>query len=497
MALEGEAALAWELAERLLRALGADGMLSGADGDAYAVQGVAPLAVARPDEIDGVCAAVAAAAELDVPVLPWGGGTRQAIGYPPRQRGLVLSLERLTRVIEYDPADLTVTVQAGITHAALAARLAREGQTLPLDVALPGRATVGGTLAVGGLSGGLRRAFYGGARDTTLGLRVVDASGGLIRTGGRVVKNVTGYDMTKLFIGALGTLGVIVEASFKLAPLPETEATVLGIFPQAARAFEAVPALEALALRPSALAAVQVDALPELAHLGATHGDFVLFAVRLPGPATAVERAVREARAVLQQAGARTILEVEHAAHEAFWAPLERLAAAGTSSPSGRSEALLRLPALPSELPEALEMARALAQDRVLALAWLADAATGTLWLRLHTAAAASSPSSPPFVGSYGGRPASPGDEDRFSRELADLLGELQRAYPHTIVLDCPPTMKADLPIWGTPPPAVSRRVMRDLRQRLDPASRLNPGRYLPDLEAGDTDDTPAPAASS
>jgi hypothetical protein len=101
------------------------------------------------------------------------------------------------------------------------------------------------------------------------------------------------------------------------------------------------------------------------------------------------------------------------------------------------------------------------------------------------------------LVGASGGRPSLPRDEDHFGGELTTLLAELQRTYPNTIVLDCPPAVKAGLPIWGAPPPAAALRVMRDLRQRLDSAGRLNPGRYLPGLETREVDDSPAPAASS
>src|SRR5579883_541011 len=177
-------------AERVARELGADQTLMGDACDAFATQGQAPVVMARPADVVGVAAALALAAEAGAAVVPWGGGTRQALGYPPRRYDLALSLARLTQVVHYDPADLTITVGAGMTHDALARTLASARQSLPLDVPLPSRATLGGTLATG--YAGLRRAYAGAPRDLTLGLRVIDAHGEALAFGGRVVKNVTG-----------------------------------------------------------------------------------------------------------------------------------------------------------------------------------------------------------------------------------------------------------------------------------------------------------------
>src|SRR5437764_8197136 len=135
------------LVERLQRVLDAEGVLSDAACQAYAVRGAVPLAVAKPADVEGVSAALGVASELGAAVAPWGGGSRMAIGLPPRRCDVVLSMERLRGVLAYDPADLTVSVQAGATHGELARRLASSGQMLPLDVPLPERATLGGTLA--------------------------------------------------------------------------------------------------------------------------------------------------------------------------------------------------------------------------------------------------------------------------------------------------------------------------------------------------------------
>ena len=135
--------------------------------------------------------------------------------------GIVLDISRVNRVIDYQPGDMTATVEAGITVDALQRELAVAGQFVPLESPLCGRATVGGTLATA-LSGPMAHA-YGPPRDWLIGIGVVGADGVATKAGGRVVKNVTGYDLNRLYTGSLGTLGVIVEASFKVSPLQPEE----------------------------------------------------------------------------------------------------------------------------------------------------------------------------------------------------------------------------------------------------------------------------------
>lgn len=459
----GETSDSRALAEQLIRTLGTDAVLTDEACVPYAVQRRMPSVVARPADADGVSAALAVAAELGAAVIPWGGGSRAALGYPPRRRDLVLSLERLTDILTYDPEDLTITVQAGVTHARLAAVLAASHQMLPLDVPLAGRATLGGTLATA--TPGLRRAFYGGPRDLTLGLRVVDASGTPLKTGGKVVKNVTGYDMTKLFLGSLGTLGVIVTANLKLVPLPEAEVTLLGIFARAALAFESADPLDRLAVRPSAVASVQVRAIPQLAALAPGHTDSVLVAARFPGSPGAIKRATEEGEAVLRQAGARNVLAVDDDSQPSFWAELDDFAR--TAAYGLHREALIRVAALPMECAAVTEMAQAMASEHGMLLAWLTDTLTGTVWLRLRAPESADVPD--------------PAGSDEASGAFGAALRAVQDALVHrwrnSVILDCPPALKPHLPLWGADPSALD--LMREVKRSFDADYRLNPGRFI------------------
>jgi len=188
------------------------------------VDGLEAIASERPANAEELARVLGDAAADGLSVIPIGGGRALGMGNPPARFDLALETARLDRIVEFSPHDLTVTVEAGMTLEALQAELAKARQFLPLDpFGGPGH-SIGGLLATG-WSGPLRLR-YGTARDYLVGLQVALPDGKLARSGGRVVKNVSGYDLNKLHLGALGTLGVIVEASFKLFPTPLFEETV-------------------------------------------------------------------------------------------------------------------------------------------------------------------------------------------------------------------------------------------------------------------------------
>ncbi|MEU5860549.1 FAD-binding oxidoreductase [Nonomuraea sp. NPDC047529] len=209
--------------------------------------------VALPETVEEVAAVLRACAARDLAAVPVGGGTKLHWGPPPERCDVLLDLRRMDEVLEHAAGDLVVRVQAGVRMGALAEVLAARGQELALDVPSAREATVGGTLAAG-LPG--PRAFrYGAARDLLIGVTVVLADGTVARSGGKVVKNVAGYDLGKLFTGSYGTLGVIAEATFRLHPLPGERSWVVAGLPA-----DDVPAIAAaLAASQAEPSAVEVD----------------------------------------------------------------------------------------------------------------------------------------------------------------------------------------------------------------------------------------------
>ncbi len=230
-------------------------------GPRDAVAGVVPGWVAAPSGTDEASALLAVAAEHGLAVVPRGSGTRIGWGAPPRRCDLIIDTQRLNQVIEHAAGDLVVRVQAGVTLGQLAGVLGAAGQQLALDPppALAngsdgGAPTIGGMLATG--TAGPRRLRYGTPRDLVIGITVVRPPGTVAKSGGKVVKNVAGYDLGKLYAGSYGTLGLITEAVFRLHPVPAAAMFVTAAFADTAAASQAVAAAAGTDLAP---VAVEID----------------------------------------------------------------------------------------------------------------------------------------------------------------------------------------------------------------------------------------------
>jgi glycolate oxidase FAD binding subunit len=207
--------------------------------------------VERPATAEACAGVLATCATDRTTVRVRGGGTKDHLG-TRRETDVVVETAGLDGIVDHVPEDLTVTVRAGMPFAALRDALAAHGQFLPLDPPHVARgATIGGVIASN--SNGFGRYRYGGVRDLLLGVRAALVDGTIARAGSRVVKNVAGYDLNKLFIGSLGTLGVIVEATFKILPVPPVTRAASATFATAQDAFGAADALVRTSLRPTAI----------------------------------------------------------------------------------------------------------------------------------------------------------------------------------------------------------------------------------------------------
>jgi glycolate oxidase FAD binding subunit len=304
--------------------------------DAHAVDGVTPEAVATPGTYDDVCRLLAHANEHRLAVIPLGGRQHTGLGNVPARYNIALDTRRLTGVVEFEPADLTITCRAGTTLGELRAATSASGLMVPFDPSLSDDATIGGVLAAN--ISGPARVSLGQPRDFTIGMRVVTADGRLTRAGGKVVKNVAGYDLCKLYIGSLGTLAVIVEATFKTVPLPQKQLSLAFDFaePNAACRLVSDAVRGGLKIRSALL----------------TH-DASLWRLRigLAGTPEAVARSEFDVAAAASGVGAKQ--------------------AAAADNPPSSSAVVARIDTLPSRLSAFLEEAAAVLPDaRIEAQPW-------------------------------------------------------------------------------------------------------------------------------
>jgi glycolate dehydrogenase FAD-binding subunit len=442
-----------ELVKTLESIVGAAHLLAGGEARRYAVDGVVPEVAAFPGSVDEVSAVLAACTETKAAVVPWGAGVHMGLGAIPRRVPVIVGLGRLNRVLDHEPGDMTSTVQAGMVLSDYQAHLGRHGQFLSLDPPGAGRATVGGILAAN--ASGPRRLRYGTARDLLIGLRVVSADGTVTKGGAKVVKNVTGYDMNKLYVGSLGTLGVIVEATFRLFPVPACERTWVAAFPTAAKARRVVAKILDSAVVPSALELLNDQAAQEVSRrMGvASTVRGVVLAAAIASVPEAVDAQVRAVQAMADEADEHETLEGH--AHEAFWAAVRDF------DPGNGSAVVLKASVVLDKAGEAMEYGERLAAQHGLHVAVISEAGTGIL--RLYFRA-----------------------DERVDRTtpLAEVVDSLRafalQAKGSLVVLQAPVAVKERVDVWGSPGKGFA--MMRGLKEQFDPGNILNPGRFVQGL---------------
>ena len=411
--------------------------LAGEAAGALAVDGVAPRFVAMPRSVDDVADVLREAAERRWAVAPRGGGSKMGRGNPPRALDALIDLSGLSGIVEYTPADMTVTVYAGTPLADLQAELSANGQMLALDPPCAERATIGGILATN--DSGLRRLGYGTARDLVIGTRVATMDGRLTRAGGKVVKNVTGYDLNKLYIGSLGTLAVLVEVSFRLHPLPARTRTVAARFADVASAMSAALRLTRSPLGPLALTLAGGATEPPVQ----SHVEFA-------GTPAALERKSDDAQRLCHECGALDVIVLANGDEVTLWQARREHPTTYEGPEALRLKAAVPVSAVAGLLDTAIGQARRLG----LTCRWLAFAGNGIVYLYL------------------GG-----GSDEVCSALVDELRGWAVAAGGSLVVEQAPTTLKRRIDVWGAPPSGFA--LMRRLKQTYDPLGLLNPGRYV------------------
>ena len=429
----------------LIQIVGEAGLLPDDQLSRYTIDDIAPQAVVLPASTHEIQEVLGYAAEGGLSVIPAGSGTKLGVGNPPEQVDLVLSTSRLDQVLEYEPADLTVTVEAGIRLATLQEGLAKHGQYLSLDPPYADRCTIGGMTATN--ASGPSRLRYGSTRDLVLGMRVVQSSGTVVKSGGKVVKNVAGYDLNKLYLGSFGTLGVIAEVSLKLQPLPELERTVLLTFTETGEAINVASEIAGSQLLPTFLN-LFVNGAP------LTEAPEPCLLIGLDGHPETVEWQIDAIKTMAQQ-NANIGVEVYEGQQQELRASMCAFPEDESASPIVICRANLRMTDVEGFVNTVLDVNESAAW-RVRAMGLMGNGIVYVVFSDFP-------------------------DGDVPVQHVADTVASLRDTTANVggnlIVESAPTTLKGQIGVWGSV--GRSFELMKAIKTRLDPIGLLNVGRFV------------------
>lgn len=420
---------------------------------ALSAGGKTPRAAVYPTSAEEVAAVLRYSSEHGLAVIPCRNATKLMLGNPPRRYDVALSLKNLNRVWHFEPADLTISVEPGMKFGDFQNFVGKHKLWLPLDPAGAERASIGGILATN--SSGSLQTFYGTPRDMTLGLKIATTDGKVVKAGGRVVKNVAGYDLTKLMIGSFGTLGVIVEASFKLYPVPHERATLILTAADLGSACQIQRAVQVLPFLP--LRFVLLDrGLSEQIRRGAdAPGSEYEFWIELGGTNRVLARCEDELKKIALKFGETLSPAGPAVDDEELWQRLQSVSAQATTSP----DVWLLKASLPIwKVGEFLHVATS-RMSRIRPLGVIAgicaDPLAGIVRLQLRLAWA-------------DGRVAEP----------VTRLREMAYVYRGSLVVEVAPiTWAGKVDAWE--PVGDDFETMRKLKEAWDPKGILSPGRFV------------------
>ncbi len=439
-----------KLAVELLGIAGEDGLSINPQAlTAAAVDGKKAAAIVRPASGEQAAEFLRYAHHNGLKVAIRGGGTHTNLGNPIAGLDLIISTDRLSAITEYSRSDLMIGTQAGVQLSVLQNELEKNGQFLPVETPSSDQgATIGGAIAAN--SSGPGRLAYGPARDWLIGTKCVLADGTMVKAGGRVVKNVAGYDMNKLYIGSLGTLGLIYEMNFKLLPLPPAFGTLIMTFDSINTACEVALKIIDTGVFPTALTVLDRGGAQAI-NLPAAEATLL---VEVRNTRLAVERQMRDASELGRRANSRGIEQAgERAAQKEVW---QQVNGFGYRQSLVGASLTLKVSSLPDGSAELLTRAKRLAGENDLELQSLSHAGHGLTWLTI----------------SYS-------NEDGALKFVRELSSWSEGTGGAVAVERSPLALKQRLDdVWGAALTQGELRLMRGIKQKLDPQNTLNPGRF-------------------
>jgi glycolate oxidase FAD binding subunit len=446
---------------------------------AHSVDDLTPKAVAFPESLEQVSQVVKMAQKEKWAVLPWGSGSKIGVGNPPSHIDLVISTNRLNKIIDMDTANLTVTAQAGVKFRDLQTSLAGEenrcylpyesptnvsdepicsdrdhmGCFIPMMPPFSHSATLGGIIAAN--SSGPVRLLYGLPRDMVLGVRYVAANGEIVGVGGKTVKNVSGYDMCKLMIGSRGSLGILGEMTLRLLPLPERFGTCLSVFSGLDEASRFVDQIFETKLLPSAVELLNGLLVDEVA-LEMDRGSYVV-AVGLEGFGEAVERMGKEIEEMASASSAQNNVHLPDDPHRIFWDAYSNIVPKLSVQYPDMVSMKLNYPI--SRYLDVIQWVESLCEEQELAHALQVPTGSGITMVHFLL---------------------EPGDEksaDRVVSVAEKLLEKCQSISGNLVVEKASARMKERLPVWGVPPQGFV--IMKRIKEQMDPFGLFSPGRFV------------------
>ena len=406
-----------------------------------------PSSIEHPTTLDEISNALCKSNDKGQSVIPWGGGTRITIGNIPTSYDTALDLSEFKGDIEHEPGDMTVVANAGVTIGSLNALLGDQGQRLPFEGRNPAMATVGGSIASN--ASGHRKSSTGGIRDWVIGMQIVLADGTVTKSGGRVVKNVQGYEMHRLHTGAFGTLGVVSQVAFKLLPTPPEQQSVIAWFDDQDTAQDVGLSLVNGLFNPEAISLIHgpiaEQVITEAGEESTAEETWVLI-IRLGGGVRSIERQVNEVVGASGANGATGYAVLSDIAANAAWTTLE--------NSESQSHTIIRMTARTSNALTASHEIPISDLEKDKRISTICDLGFGAMTVIADLT-----------------------NDEEYLSFINSTLQTITKHGGLYLIEKCPVDVKQDMDVFSDVGNSID--LMRRIKNQYDPNGTLNPGRFV------------------